>query len=57
MGETVYVNQFYVVRNGAIVTKNVFAGISRIASRLQPGTVLGRGGGGVLKSDSFFVKR
>ena len=39
MGETDYVNQFYMVRNGAIVTKNIFAGITRIASKLQPGTV------------------
>jgi YD repeat-containing protein len=37
MGETVYVNQFYVVRNGAIATKHVFAGITRVASKLMPG--------------------
>ena len=45
-GETVYVNQFYVVRNGAIATKHVFAGTGRVASKLQPGTVPSRGGGG-----------
>jgi YD repeat-containing protein len=46
MGETVYVNQFYVVRNGAIATKHVFAGITRVASKLMPGESGGQGGGG-----------
>ena len=33
-GETAYVNQFYVVRNGAVATKHIFAGGSRLASKL-----------------------
>jgi len=37
-GETVYVNQFFVVRNRSIATKHIFAGNSRIATRMMPGT-------------------
>jgi len=37
-GETVYVNQFFVVRNRTIATKHIFAGNSRIATRMMPGT-------------------
>jgi RHS repeat-associated protein len=33
-GETVYVNQFYTVKNGQIATKHVFAGDSRVASQV-----------------------
>jgi RHS repeat-associated protein len=36
-GETVYVNQFFVVRNRSIVSKHVFAGTSRIATKLETG--------------------
>jgi YD repeat-containing protein len=36
-GETVYVNQFYVVRNRSIVSKHVFAGTSRLATKLEMG--------------------
>ncbi|MDH5681922.1 MAG: hypothetical protein OEZ36_10055, partial [Spirochaetota bacterium] len=34
-GETVYVNQFYTVRNGSVESKHYFAGTSRIASQLS----------------------
>jgi RHS repeat-associated protein len=33
-GETVYVNQFFVIRNGSNATKNVFVGASRIVAKL-----------------------
>lgn len=33
-GETVYVNQFFVIRNGSVASKHVFAGSSRIVSKL-----------------------
>jgi RHS repeat-associated protein len=33
-GETVYVNQFFVIRNGSVATKHVFAGSSRLVSKL-----------------------
>jgi RHS repeat-associated protein len=33
-GETVYVNQFFVIRNGSNATKNIFAGASRIVAKL-----------------------
>jgi RHS repeat-associated protein len=36
-GETVYVNQFFVVRNRSIVSKHVFAGTSRLATKLETG--------------------
>jgi RHS repeat-associated protein len=36
-GETVYVNQFYTVRNRSIVSKHVFAGTSRLATKLVGG--------------------
>jgi RHS repeat-associated protein len=34
-GETAYVNQFYSVRNGSIITKHVFVGTDRIATRVH----------------------
>jgi RHS repeat-associated protein len=45
-GETVYVNQYYVVRNRSIVSKHFFAGTSRIATRMVMGTAPGNGGKG-----------
>ncbi len=33
-GETVYVNEYYTVRNGALGTKHVYAGDTRIASKI-----------------------
>ncbi|MHB8874567.1 MAG: RHS repeat domain-containing protein [Myxococcaceae bacterium] len=48
-GETVYVGQFYTVRNGTRATKHVFAGTTRLASKLDgaPSSTLvaGRPGG------------
>ena len=37
-GETVYVNPFYVVRSGQISTKQVFAGPTRVASKIARST-------------------
>lgn len=37
-GVTVYVNQYYTVRNAAITTKHVFAGAQRVASVLNTGS-------------------
>ncbi len=34
-GETVYVNQFFTVRNGTIITKHIFAGSDRIATKVH----------------------
>ena len=36
-GETVYINQFYTVRNRALATKHIFAGAARLASKLLGG--------------------
>jgi RHS repeat-associated protein len=33
-GETVYANQFYVVRNPTVATKHIFAGATRVASKV-----------------------
>ncbi|MDM8564425.1 SpvB/TcaC N-terminal domain-containing protein [Candidatus Halobeggiatoa sp. HSG11] len=33
-GETVYVNQFFVIRNGSVASKHVFAGSARVVSKL-----------------------
>lgn len=40
-GETVYVNQYYVVINRSIVSKHLFAGSSRLVTRLVMGTAPG----------------
>jgi RHS repeat-associated protein len=40
-GETVYVNQWYTIRDRSVATKHVFIGSSRIASRLVPGSASG----------------
>lgn len=40
-GETVYVNQWYSIRDRSIATKHVFVGSSRIASRLVGGSASG----------------
>lgn len=40
-GETVYVNQWYTIRDRSIATKHVFVGSSRIASRLVGGSASG----------------
>ena len=40
-GETVYVNQYYVIRNRSIVSKHLFAGSSRLVTRLEMGTAPG----------------
>jgi YD repeat-containing protein len=39
-GETAYVNQYFVIRNGSVASKHFFAGSSRIASKMvmQEGT-------------------
>jgi len=37
-GETAYANQFYVVSGGGKVTKHVFAGTTRVATRIQGST-------------------
>ena len=37
-GETAYANQFYVIGSGSKVTKHVFAGTSRVATRIQGST-------------------
>ncbi|HZJ67916.1 MAG TPA: toxin TcdB middle/N-terminal domain-containing protein [Kofleriaceae bacterium] len=36
-GETAYVNQFWTVRNRSVATKHIFAGDTRIASKVIPG--------------------
>ena len=41
-GETVYVNQFLTVRDGALATMHVYAGNSRVVSKLKPGKPIGR---------------
>jgi len=40
-GETVYVNQFFTVRNGALATEHMYAGTTRIVSKLMPGQPIG----------------
>ena len=40
-GETVYVNQWYTIRDRSVATKHVWAGSSRLASRLVPGSASG----------------
>jgi RHS repeat-associated protein len=40
-GETVYVNQYYVVRNRSIVSKHLYAGTSRLVTRMVMGTAPG----------------
>jgi RHS repeat-associated protein len=34
-GEAIYVNQFYTVKNGTVLTKHVFAGAQRVASKRE----------------------
>ena len=41
-GETVYVNQFLTVRDGALATIHVYAGKARVVSKLKPGKPIGR---------------
>ncbi|MDH5731993.1 MAG: RHS repeat-associated core domain-containing protein, partial [Gammaproteobacteria bacterium] len=38
--ETIYINQFYNVSNRAISTKHIFAGTSRMVSKLKGGSIL-----------------
>jgi RHS repeat-associated protein len=45
-GETVCVNQYYVVRNRSVVSKHLFAGTGRIVSHLVMGTAPGNEGRG-----------
>jgi RHS repeat-associated protein len=40
-GETVYVNQYYVVRNRSVVSKHLYAGTGRVVSHLVMGTAPG----------------
>ena len=40
-GETVYVNQYYVVRNRSVVSKHLYAGSGRIVTHLVMGTAPG----------------
>src|SRR5574340_1089874 len=40
-GETVYVNQYYVVRNRSIVSKHLYAGTGRVVTHLVMGTAPG----------------
>src|SRR5574340_319760 len=40
-GETVYVNQYYVVRNRSVVSKHLYAGTGRIVTHLVMGTAPG----------------
>ncbi|MGJ4748549.1 hypothetical protein ACQV5M_19465, partial [Leptospira sp. SA-E8] len=41
-GTTVYVNQWFTVRNGAIASTHVYAGTSRIATKMGAGSPVGR---------------
>jgi RHS repeat-associated protein len=41
-GETAYINQFFTVRNGAIASTHVYAGTSRIVTKLGAGTPVGK---------------
>ena len=36
-GETVYINPYFTVRNRSVATKHVYAGASRLTSKLSPG--------------------
>jgi RHS repeat-associated protein len=45
-GETVYVNQYYVVRNRSVVSKHLYAGTGRVVSHLVMGTAPGNEGRG-----------
>ena len=40
-GMTVYVNQYFTVRNLALASKHVFAGATRIATKVEPGEPVG----------------
>lgn len=58
-GETVYVNQFFTVRNGALASEHLYAGTTRIVTKLMPGGPIGtsnngqlNGGGGNTTSTS-----
>jgi len=37
-GETAYINQFFTVRNGAITSTHIYAGTTRLASKVNAGT-------------------
>lgn len=39
-GQTAYINQYFVVKNGATASKHIFTGNTRIVSIVQPGTKL-----------------
>ena len=41
LGQTVYVNQFFTVRNQALASKHLFAGTTRIATKVEPGEPVG----------------
>ena len=41
LGQTEYVNQFFSVRNEALASKHIFAGTSRIATKVEPGQPVG----------------
>lgn len=41
LGQTVYVNQFFTVRNQALSSKHIFAGTTRIATKMEPGEPVG----------------
>jgi RHS repeat-associated protein len=41
-GETAYINQFFTVRNGAIASTHVYAGTSRIVTKVGAGTPVGK---------------
>lgn len=47
-GETVYVNQWFTVRNREVASKHVYAGSSRIATLLVPGVKPAPGGTGTI---------
>ncbi len=48
-GETAYITQFFTVRNGAIASTHVYAGTTRIATKLGAGTPVGKTTPGDLK--------
>jgi YD repeat-containing protein len=54
-GETVYVNQYYVVRNRSIVSKHLFAGSSRLVTRLEMGTAKGNSNQGSGSNPTSFA--
>jgi len=41
-GETAYINQFFTVRNGAIASTHVYAGTSRIVTKVGAGSPVGK---------------